>query len=401
MTNPKLPLGQSQSVIDDIVADYILKQIPELALVLPHDDDNEDNKDHEDIKDLSGTAHEFAISNDLEEDPAHNNLNEKAKKLYIKANKAYRLIVERKYPYIKINSGKRTTHQQAELYENYIKSLYGGPSANAANKPGKSFHEYGLAIDVVRKDDEENLTDALTGAGWVKAHEDEGWHFEAQGIDDWNTIEKKIRENVYPFSQRFAEDLVVYYENKKRVDEKEPLYKKDRDSLMSEKTSLDIERSTLEHRRFQLMERQTILREEDEAIRQEQSQVRKLLEQHNNMIYNRCPEGQPYETCTHEELKQAFNEEKKKLLIDYRRRATALNDRQRSQQENRLNWSKDMSTYSNDFKSYQEQIENWKSRLLENDKLKQKIENWRKEMNVRLSHKEKNLSEILEAVSKI
>lgn len=61
-----------------------------------------------------------------------------------------------------ITSGYRSRAQQAKLYSDYIN----GYSQYPANPPGYSMHEKGMAIDVVA-DDQDALTDLLTGAGLV------------------------------------------------------------------------------------------------------------------------------------------------------------------------------------------------------------------------------------------
>jgi len=78
--------------------------------------------------------------------------------------------------HLKINSGRRDVRRQAQLW---IKWKEGTPGYNPANLPGCSFHNYGIAIDIIR--DHEAIADAvLTQCGWQRTHRDEEWHYDCK-----------------------------------------------------------------------------------------------------------------------------------------------------------------------------------------------------------------------------
>ena len=100
-------------------------------------------------------------------DPAATRLYKEAKTIYKVANERYRSEEDRVFPYILLDSARRTCEEQFQLYYKYMRHVVlGETSANRANKPGKSLHEYGLAIDVVRGDDGKLLKRVLNDAGW-------------------------------------------------------------------------------------------------------------------------------------------------------------------------------------------------------------------------------------------
>ena len=101
---------------------------------------------------------------------------------------------------IHITSGYRSYEKQKELYEGWIKRR---PGYNPANKPGKSWHEFGGAVDIVVWDS------SLTNKDFKKyglsrpAMPKEPWHIQiseigssasapstARGVEYFNSITK-------------------------------------------------------------------------------------------------------------------------------------------------------------------------------------------------------------------
>lgn len=249
-------------------------------------------------------------------DPQVKDLRESARALYLKANDIYIKTEGHKTRFIQILSGKRTVREQAELYEKYLIYLYDGPPANKANKPGKSFHEYGLAIDVIRNGDDSRLTPALESAGWVQAIADEGWHFQAESASDWGEIVKRMESEVSPLSNKYAENRVVYYENKKRVLASEPEYMNERRRLAEVALGLNSEKKNINITRDRLQKEQQELKQGDVRLKNQRLQVQQLKQQYTTMVYDRCPIGKPYNECTHTDLKLAFDKEKMHFITD-------------------------------------------------------------------------------------
>ncbi len=254
-------------------------------------------------------------------DPKRDALNAEAKELYDVANVDYRKDKEREFPFIRIESGFRSVRRQAELYEDYIRSTYEGGSANAANKPGKSKHNYGVAIDIVRGNDEGRLTAALSKAKWEKTVEDEGWHFEATGIPGWKAVEKAVSA-VRPISEKYGQQIVRVYENRKRIREKYPSLEVDRERLVREGDRLKAEERRLQIVRSQLEASRDALEKRKLANENEGRSIERLRLEIESMRYTLCPAGQPFEMCTHEDLKRQWLAAKNAKVQDYTSRSS-------------------------------------------------------------------------------
>lgn len=90
--------------------------------------------------------------------------------------------------HMKINSGRRNVRRQAELW---IKWKEGASGYNPANLPGCSFHNYGVAIDIIR--DHQAIADAVLGTfGWERTHRDEEWHYDCKESPAHSRVEGLI-----------------------------------------------------------------------------------------------------------------------------------------------------------------------------------------------------------------
>jgi DNA repair exonuclease SbcCD ATPase subunit len=321
--------------------------------------------------------------------------------MYAAANSIYRKIEGHASEYIQIESGLRDTTRQSELYECYLHSLYGGPPANKANKPGKSFHEYGLAIDVIRNGDEIRLKKALMDAGWNPAIADEGWHFQAEAASDWEDIKNKISTIVEPVSEKYAQNRVVYYENKKRILEAEPGYLSERIKLNESKAILNSKLADLNQEKYHLNREQSLLRDEDFAIKNERQRIQRLKSQIDSMVYDKCPQGNPYDTCTHEDLKRQFDRDRNELKARYQKAAKELGGREQRHADAWKKWNTETTQYRTKLGSYQNELQEYEQDRVKHDALGKRIDVWRREMNTRDSMRQNDLNEIAAAVGKL
>jgi hypothetical protein len=332
-----------------------------------------------------------------------NDLRGTARKMYVDANELYRKTNGHVTDAIQICSGLRTVKRQSELYEDYLLSLYGGPPASKANKPGKSYHEYGLAIDVIRNGDEGRIKTALESAGWVQAIVDEGWHFQAEGAAEWGEVSKRIVNDITPLSEKYAQNRVVYYENKKRVSDAEPAYLVERLRLNEIKTLLNNELVDLNQERNRLQAEQFALRQTDADIKTDRLRVQDLKSKYTGFIYDRCPAGRqvPYDQCTHEDLKRQFDKEKNAIYLEFQNATRKLVGAEQRQAVAWKRWNDDTTQYRGRFTSYQERLQQYEQDRVQNDTMGKKIDRWRKEMNVRNSLKTQDLDEVIAMAAKI
>lgn len=310
-------LGESQQVVESIEVDALwLRQSD--ALVDPAAMHAE--RDAELLADALAT-----------EDPEATRLDPAVTPLYRDANQKYVGSPGHVDPFIRINpnNGRRSTVRQAQLYEQYIfYAFYEGPGPYPkANRPGKSKHEYGYAIDVIRSNDEVRLAGALSTSGWTQTVEDEGWHWEATGAPRYSALDTFIATEMDALSEQWALTLSSFYERRK-----ESLV------LLSELESLRLDlaraQKNADDLRQQLAQESAWLRNEENRLRLEYDEILSLDKQivqlqfeRANKRYTYCPNGQPYERCEHYDLKQRYDNELRQLdqaIVAMRTRRTQL-----------------------------------------------------------------------------
>ncbi|MDM3871849.1 D-alanyl-D-alanine carboxypeptidase family protein [Porticoccus sp. W117] len=315
------------------------------------------------------------------EDPKAKKLFKEASALYKEANKLY-LSGKHKYEYIQIFSGKRSSRSQARLFVKYAWHQYGGPKANKANPPGKSFHEYGVAIDIIRGNDTRALKKALESAGWRESVEDEGWHFEAQSIDSWNMIVKKMMESTFPLGEEYRKAISDFLNKRKLCIELWPSYAKQLSRLRPERESLERRRQELVRTEKQLRDERTDLRRKREAATRSSQLASQLQRKYNEMRYTYCPANPPadYEDCTHKEQTSRYDRERAELrreISEARRKANLLRNEYRLKLKK---YESNLSRYKSDLKKYRIDIDSWKEKNDKFLKLENRIENVRKGM---------------------
>lgn len=264
------------------------------------------------VQEEEGPAKEAAS-----EDPEVAQLSAGAAALYRDANRAYQSNVGHVDPYIRINkgNGRRSTLRQAQLYEQYIFfAFYDGPGPfPKADQPGKSKHEYGYAIDVVRSADGRRLSDALSASGWEQSVEDEGWHWVAVAASQYSALVAFIDGEMKTLSNDWALTLSSFYERRK-----ESL------ALLSELEALRVELLQAQRKaddlRQQLTQESAWLTNEEGRLRSVYNdigvldrEISQLQTERANKRYTYCPNRQPYANCGHAELKQRFDNELRQL----------------------------------------------------------------------------------------
>lgn len=142
-----------------------------------------------------------------------------AKKRYIEADKEYFKLTGTN---MSIHSGTRDVYRQAELYIQYN---YHG-RGNRASWPGCSFHNWGLAADMMRKH-ESKLVTAMAKGGWKRTVGDEGWHFECTSSPDHARAAQKIksfRTKKTGLAYKWSEQTALYYQKTKDYNKRAPLF---------------------------------------------------------------------------------------------------------------------------------------------------------------------------------
>lgn len=148
-----------------------------------------------------------------------NQFSSDAKKRYIEADKEYHKLTGTN---MTIHSGTRDVYRQAQLYIQYNYHNQG----NRASWPGCSFHNWGVAADMVRKH-ESKLVTAMAKGGWKRTVRDEGWHFECTSSPDHSKAAQKIkafRTKKTGLAYKWSEQIAWYYQKTKDYNKRAPLF---------------------------------------------------------------------------------------------------------------------------------------------------------------------------------
>ncbi|MEP5364714.1 MAG: hypothetical protein ABJQ37_12765 [Reichenbachiella sp.] len=87
------------------------------------------------------------------------------------------------------SNARRSIRRQAELYT--LKRWFG--QGNPTDRPGHSLHNYGLAVDLIRTN-ENTLVEIMGNHGWTREKPHEPWHFEFTGSDAHGRAKNKIND---------------------------------------------------------------------------------------------------------------------------------------------------------------------------------------------------------------
>ncbi|WP_370515227.1 ankyrin repeat domain-containing protein [Paracoccus sp. S-4012] len=318
------------------------------------------------------------------EDPKTSLLHSEASAMYRAANTAYQQDAQRQFAYIQLESGKRTIQRQVQFYRDYIEYKdCDGPKKNAANWPGKSWHNYGLAIDVIRGNDERRIKTALIDAGWEANVDGEGWHFEAKGAHSWDTIKGDIAERAEPRAKDCAFAIVedvLYGCYIKRNEEK---FREQQREISELRRELDQKRRDLDRRRRDLQSRAESLRREQAEINEEQAYIASLRREYDGMVYDLCPNNQSYNECTHIELKQRWDQQRQDLWRTCQSRATALRLRRSRLQREIMTLRGDERAWQRDKQVFQDENRDYSLKVRDYRQLEQRMNRWRRLQNER------------------
>ena len=142
-----------------------------------------------------------------------------ARERYIKADMVYYAKTQQN---MQIHSGTRTVLRQAQLYILHTWHDQG----NRAAWPGCSFHNWGLAADMIRTD-EANIIDAMKRSGWTRTVTGEGWHFECTGSNDHSKAKKEIasfRKRETGLAYRWSAEVANFYIKGRDFNERDPVF---------------------------------------------------------------------------------------------------------------------------------------------------------------------------------
>ncbi len=148
-----------------------------------------------------------------------NQFTSNAKKKFITADKSFYNKTKKN---MTIHSGKRSVNRQAELYVLYKWHNQG----NKASWPGCSFHNWGLAADMVRVD-ESNVVSAMNDGGWTRTVGDEGWHFECTSSSDHGKAAQKIaafRKSGSGLAYKWSEQVAHFYLKSRDYNKRAPVF---------------------------------------------------------------------------------------------------------------------------------------------------------------------------------
>jgi hypothetical protein len=288
-------------------------------------------------------------------------LHAEPQRLYKQANDAYRADARRVYAHICINSGRRGVAEQADLYRAWRRSVHGGPHAPNANLPGTSKHEYGFAIDVIRGTDESRLVSALTGNGWVQHSGDEGWHFEAKDASNWADLISYIANHRPGAPSELGgkiEDGVLAEVELRAVRD---FIARTGPALQAEKVRLDAWRDRLVQWQQRLQTWQQGLSHAQRQVEQARLASQQAEADYRRFQYSSCPNGQPYEQCTHADLKSRFDQEKlqkeriwREAYREYTQLRSGYEAERSSYQAEQLSYNGDKQQYAEGLQRYQQ-----------------------------------------------
>lgn len=253
-------------------------------------------------------------------------LHGEAETAYDDANSEYLEADNHVYPYIKINSAVRSTVNQYHLYRKFIEHKdFGGEYSAPANQPGSSNHEYGLAIDIFRKEDEYLLKKCLENNGWKQhSNTSEPWHYDATGIPGYSDIQSKIAKVKSAYSLPIVTALYERLNAEKTLDKDLPAYKVTREniekrsvSLKAFKQHLKTTQTSLKTRRQKLSDKANDFTIEIEKLKEQKRKISKFK-------YSYCPNGNAYSACAHLDQKRRYTEERNVLISAYNKTTIKL-----------------------------------------------------------------------------
>lgn len=249
-------------------------------------------------------------------------LHPEALELFKKAVEIYKTNTARHYETICIHSGRRTTESQYRLYKAFkLFQRHGRGNQRApADPPSFSAHEYGVSIDIIKKNDLQNLKSALEQAGWLqKRTRGEEHHFDAIAIDSWDKI------------KNFKQSLFTKYQKIRPNTERLVDLEVEQETLVA---SIQETRNTirrLERRKAQfgravdrlhakLEDLEDTYEELDQDLDEAKRVSARARARYENFSYTYCPDGNSLPNCTssaHQPYRDRYFRDRARLRADY------------------------------------------------------------------------------------
>ena len=341
------------------------------------------------------------VASAAEYDPKADGLHPEAKRIYLKANDAYRMDGARKYPFVRISSGRRTTKGQAELFIAFVASRYGGSAAPRTHAPGSSGHEYGVSLDIIRKGDEARLKQAMTGAGWRQLVADEGWHFDAAGTPGWGKLQKAIAGVAEKYSKPFATSVDAHFKLLQQFNKGGAVYKAVRPKLTEEQQRLKTREQELLKEGRRLAERKKKVENATALVQREKQALLSLKRRIENSRYRYCPEGRSFQACIHAAEKRRFVDEINAASRAFKQRATTYNSAVTTVKQAVERWNYNFKRWTGDRAQFKREAEQFNKNLKAFQELAAKLKGWAAEIEKLRAALPGQLDAVIKAVARV
>ena len=336
-----------------------------------------------------------------EYDPKADGLHPEAKTLYLRANQAYRMDGARKYPFVRISSGKRTTKRQAELFIAFVASRYGGSAAPRTHVPGTSGHEYGVSLDIIRKGDEARLKKAMTEAGWSHLVADEGWHFDASGAPGWGKLQKAIAEVGQKYSKPFATSVDTHFKLLRNFNKGGGIYKAAKPKLAAEHGRLKQRERTIAQEGRRLGARKKKIQDAVAMVQREKQALLSLKSRIENARYGYCPVGRGFQQCTHVAEKRRFVNQVNAAVRNFNQRRAVYNRAVTTVKQAVKRWNYNHKRWNSDRAQFKQEAAYFNKSLKAFNGLAAKLKGWAGEINKLRAALPGQLGAIVKAVARV
>lgn len=307
-------------------------------------------------------------------DPDAKLLHAEAVELYRKANKIYRETPGRKGEFIDIYSGLRKTKSQANLFFKYYEYKFGRRAEEpGARSPGSSYHEYGLAIDIIHKHDTKRLREALIKAKWHQRYPKEPWHFEASGIPSWKKLDAKIKKIQNGHSYQYRRKIWRKFCNEHLVAHHQPDWEEEDKKLKKRARDLKREKTEIQNAKRKLKKLQNDIRAEQNKITRDKKRLIELRKDLRTFKYTYCPNNYSYPRCSHKAQKRKYDREKADKKTRISQLEKSIKTDKKSLAEKKRRYRKELSEYKKKFAAYRKKEVAYKNAKRINDKFAQDL----------------------------
>ena len=219
-----------------------------------------------------------------------------------------------------LTSALRSPRRQLGLFIAYAHHQYGGPTALPANPPGRSMHHFGLAIDVSLKRSAKSIVNALKTTGWDQNKlPNDPVHFEDTGTAAYKEAMSTIASN-RPSIDRIQKSVSDFLNVRNQYNDLIGSYTAIAQTIATEirsrrekRKAISKARTAINSKHLAIAPRMDKLKPQAQTIDNERARI-------NAMQYNRCPNGHPFQKCTHNKRKSSWCNEKRNAVAAYNRR---------------------------------------------------------------------------------